>query len=304
MRHGEATSYVTFVSLGALSDYAEALFLRVSGGGLLEDAAGGLWQAGVMNLSPVELRVLGALIEKEITTPEYYPLSLNALLAASNQRSSRDPVMELSEEEVRQALHGLEDLGLVSPTRDARVSKWEHHARTVLNLRRDETAVLALLLLRGPQTPGEIRSRADRLYSFDDLPQVTSTLDRMAGRSPAAAGQPMTPEATGPLTAVLARQPGARESRYMHLLGGDVPAGAATGPGRAGSSPVGAGSAGASGSDGERMVDLERTVEGLLADVRELKARVDLLDGGSREGFSDENRGKSGDRDKNEDAPV
>ena len=257
-----------------------------------------------MNLSPVELRVLGALIEKEITTPEYYPLSLNALLAASNQRSSREPVMELSEEEVRQALHGLEDLGLVSPTRDARVSKWEHHARTVLNLRRDETAVLALLLLRGPQTPGEIRSRADRLYSFDDLAQVTSTLDRMVGRSQAVAGQPMTPEATGPLTAVLARQPGARESRYMHLLGGDVPAGTATGAGRAASSPVGVGSAGGSGSDGERILDLERTVEGLLADVRELKARVDLLDGGSGEGSSDNNRGKSGGWDKNEDVPV
>ncbi len=256
-----------------------------------------------MTLSVVEARVLGALLEKEITTPEYYPLSLNALLAASNQRSSRDPVMELSEEEVRQALHGLGDLGLVSPTRDGRVSKWEHHARTVLNLRRDETAVLALLLLRGPQTPGEIRSRADRLYSFDDLAQVTSTLDRMAGRSPAAAGQPIIPEATGPLTAVLARQPGARESRYMHLLGGDVPAGAATGPGRAGSSPVGVVSGGL-GSDGERMLDLERTVEGLLVDVRELKARVDLLDGGSRERFSDKSQGKSGGWDKNEDAPV
>ena len=268
-----------------------------------------------MILSVVELRVLGALIEKEITTPEYYPLSLNALLAASNQRSSRDPVMELSEEEVRQALHGLEDVGLVSPTRDARVSKWEHHARTVLNLRRDETAVLALLLLRGPQTPGEIRSRADRLYSFDDLPQVASTLDRMAGRPAVAAEQRITPESTGPLTAVLPRQPGARESRYMHLLGGDVPAGAAAG--RAGSAPVSAsGSAGSgvgvadgSGAGGERLhVErvgrLERTVEGLLAEVRELKARVDAFDGGSAEVFSEKNREKSVAPDKNEDAPV
>ncbi len=241
-----------------------------------------------MTLSVVEMRVLGALIEKEITTPEYYPLSLNALLAASNQRSSRDPVMELSEEEVRQALHGLEDLGLVSPTRDGRVSKWEHHARTVLNLRRDETAVLALLLLRGPQTPGEVRSRADRLYSFDDLAQVTSTLDRMAGRPAAAPGEPMTPESTGPLTAVLPRQPGARESRYMHLLGREVPSWAAAGPDRAGEFSVSAGSgvgsavgsSGGLGTQGERLMELERTVAGLVAEVRDLKARVHALDGG------------------------
>ena len=95
-----------------------------------------------MHLNQTQIRVLGCLVEKEITTPENYPLSLNSLINACNQRSSRDPVMDLSEEEVRQALHALEELGLTSTVRDSRVAKFEHRARTVLNLRRDETAVL------------------------------------------------------------------------------------------------------------------------------------------------------------------
>ncbi len=171
-----------------------------------------------MQLTIPELRALGALIEKEITTPETYPLSLNALEAAANQRSSRDPVLELTEEELRQALHGLEELDLVAPVRDSRVAKWEHRARTVLHLRRDETAILCLLLLRGPQTPGELRSRADRLYAFDDLGAVTATLDRLAARPPLAEGATEAGN-TGPLVTALPRQPGAREIRYTHLLG-------------------------------------------------------------------------------------
>ncbi len=181
-----------------------------------------------MVLSPNELRVLGVLMEKEITTPEYYPLSLNALQAASNQRSSRDPVLELSEEEIRQALHALEDRALVTPTRDSRVPKYEHRARTVLNLRRDETAILCLLLLRGPQTPGELRSRADRLHTFDDLASVIATLDRLAARpAPSGPEAPPVPDATGPLTVILPRQPGSREARYAHLLGGPIASGSA-----------------------------------------------------------------------------
>ena len=177
-----------------------------------------------MQLSISEVRVLGALIEKEITTPDIYPLSLNALQAAANQRSSRDPVLDLSGEDLRQALHALEDRGLTSPARgglsgaSSRVTKYEHHARTVLNLRRDETALLCLLLLRGPQTPGELRSRSDRLFAFEDLPSVVATLDRMAGRQAAddsSAG-------TGALVVLLPRQPGSREARFAHLLGGPV----------------------------------------------------------------------------------
>jgi uncharacterized protein YceH (UPF0502 family) len=175
-----------------------------------------------MTLDPIQLRVLGALIEKEIATPENYPLSLNALVNACNQRSSRDPVLNLTEDEVRQAIHSLEELELTAPVYDSRVPKYEHRIRTVLNLRRDETAVLCLLMLRGPQTPGELRSRADRLHAFDDITAVTSTLDRLASR-PQLGEEASAPDATGPLAMMLPRQPGSRESRYMHLLGGAVP---------------------------------------------------------------------------------
>lgn len=158
-------------------------------------------------LNPVEARVAGALVEKEITTPEYYPLSMNALVNACNQKSSRDPVMELTERDVRGALNGLEERALVRVIPDARVSKFEHRLRDGLNLRRDEIAVVCLLLLRGPQTAAELRARADRLYAFDDAAAVTSTLERLGGRDE-------------PLTRQMARQPGAREARWRHLLDG------------------------------------------------------------------------------------
>jgi len=163
-----------------------------------------------MHLDPVQIRTLGALIEKEITTPENYPLSLNALVNACNQKSSRDPVMELTDADVRTALFDLEALNLARTLADSRVSKYEHRVRDALQLRRDETAVLCLLLLRGPQTPGELRTRSERMYAFDDLAAVTGTLNRVAART----------EGTGPLVAILPHQPGSREARYTHLLGG------------------------------------------------------------------------------------
>jgi uncharacterized protein YceH (UPF0502 family) len=160
-----------------------------------------------MQLDPHSLRVLGALMEKEMTTPDLYPLTVNALLAAANQRSSRDPVLDLNEDEVRNALDTLRQHELALPARDSgRAARFEHRIRTVLNLRRDETAVLCLLLLRGPQTPGELRSRADRMFAFEELAQVQSTLDRLAARE-------------RPLVQVLAKAPGSREARWMHLLG-------------------------------------------------------------------------------------
>ncbi len=160
-----------------------------------------------MQLDASSLRVLGALMEKEMTTPDLYPLTINALIAACNQRSSRDPVMDLSEDEVRTALHTLQDLELAVPARDSgRAARYEHRIRTVLNLRRDETAVLCLLSLRGPQTPGELRSRSDRMHSFDELASVQATLERLAARDT-------------PLTAALPRAPGSREVRWTHLLG-------------------------------------------------------------------------------------
>lgn len=157
--------------------------------------------------NPVQARVLGALIEKEITTPEYYPLSLNALVNACNQKSSREPVMELSETEVRSALFELEGESLIRVLADTRVPKYEHRLRDPLQLRRDEIAVLCLLLLRGSQTAGELRARADRLFSFDDTAAVTATLERLASRAE-------------PVVRLLARQPGAREARWRHLLDG------------------------------------------------------------------------------------
>ncbi len=230
----------------------------------------------MQQLDPIQLRVLGSLIEKEITTPENYPLSLNALLNACNQRSSRDPVLDLTEEEIRQALHTLEDLALVTPVRDARVPKYEHRIRTVLNLRRDETAILCLLMLRGPQTPGELRSRADRLYTFDDLAAVQTTLERLANRTPLDEAGNQT---TGPLTAVLPRQPGSREARYAHLLG-DAPS--LTSPRYSGLADAANPSEGnppvADSTTRERIARLEAEVATLTAALQDLQARIDLLE--------------------------
>lgn len=150
-------------------------------------------------------------MEKEITTPEYYPLSLNALLNACNQRSNREPVMNLDEAAVRDALHSLEGQSLVrsvSPA-DSRVAKYEHRLQEAYNFYRHETAILCLLLLRGPQTPGELRGRSERMHSFDDLNAVQSSLQRLMKREP-------------PLVKALPRHPGTKETRYVHLLSGDV----------------------------------------------------------------------------------
>ncbi len=229
-----------------------------------------------MTLDPVQVRVLGALMEKEIATPETYPLSLNALIAACNQRSSRDPVMELTEEQVRQALHGLEDLALTAAVRDSRVAKYEHRIRTVLNLRRDETAVLCLLFLRGPQTPGELRSRSERLYSFDGLDAVESTLARMTASAPAE--EIASAQRLAPLVAVLPRQPGSREARYAHLLGGPVEA-AARDSGSAGFSSGGPAAVERDGSSmapsvTARMDALEAEVAALRSAIASIEARL------------------------------
>ena len=160
-----------------------------------------------LNLSSAAARVLGCLLEKESTTPEYYPLSLLALMNACNQRSSRHPVMDLGEDEVRMALHQLEDAGLAAAVRgtESRVAKFAHHIGEVYNLRRGEHAVLCVLLLRGPQTPGELRGRTDRLHRFVTLDEVESALQQLAQREP-------------PLARALPREPGSREVRYRHLL--------------------------------------------------------------------------------------
>lgn len=204
----------------------------------------------MLTLTAAEVRVLGALIEKGITTPEYYPLSLNALVNACNQKSSRDPVMELSEAEVRTALFELEQLGLVRVLADSRVSKFEHLAYGKLGLGRPETAVLGLLLLRGPQTAAELRARSERMYTFDDVAAVTAVLERLASREE-------------PLVVQLARQPGARESRWAHRLGGDVEAAEASGVAASTGAP-------APGLQG-RVAELEQMVQALEERLRALE---------------------------------
>jgi uncharacterized protein YceH (UPF0502 family) len=194
-----------------------------------------------MVLSGIEVRVLGSLVEKDITTPDYYPLSLHALVNACNQKSNRDPVMNLDEESVRQALFSLHDHGLAGPAggADSRVSKYEHRLQEAYNFTRAETAILCVLLLRGPQTPGELRGRTERMHAFADLTEVQSGLQRLMQREPS-------------LVKVLPRQPGTKESRYVHLLSGDVEGGEQD------SAPI----AGASADD-LRVVQLEEQVKGL-----------------------------------------
>src|ERR1700757_2497246 len=164
-----------------------------------------------LRLTPSEARVLGALIEKEVTTPEYYPLSLNGLINACNQRSNREPVMDVDEEAVRQALHGLEDDGLTGRARsaDGRVAKYEHWLGEAFNFSRPETALMCVLLLRGPQTPGELRGRAERMHRFEEISDVLGGLQRLMDREPS-------------LAMLLPRQAGTKEARYAHLLSGPV----------------------------------------------------------------------------------
>jgi hypothetical protein len=213
-------------------------------------------------LSEVETRVLGSLIEKDITTPDYYPLSLNALVNACNQKNNRDPVMHLDEDAVRQALDSLHNQRLAGPTSsaDSRVTKYEHRLQEVFNFTRGETAILCVLLLRGPQTPGELRGRSERMHPFEDLTEVQSTLQRLIERQP-------------PLVKVLPRQPGTKEARSMHLLGGDgeEPEGdGGTSPGRTVSSASGSRPA----PEGERIARLETAVADLGKEVAELKQQL------------------------------
>ena len=203
-------------------------------------------------LNEVEARVLGALLEKEITTPEYYPLSLNALVNACKQKSNRDPVMNLEEDSVRAALRALHDNSLARSVSaaDSRVTKYEHRLQEAFNFDRREAAIFCELLLRGPQTPGELRSRAERMHHFDDLSEVLSALQRLMSRQP-------------PLVKVLARQPGTKESRYVHLLSGDVEP--------ASSSAVHETPAVTSRENADKFSRLESEVAELRKDVADLK---------------------------------
>lgn len=209
-----------------------------------------------IKLTANEVRVLGSLIEKDITTPEYYPLSLNALLNACNQKSNRDPVMQLDEDAVRDALEGLQEQRMAGSARgaDSRVTKYEQRLQEVFNFTRPEIAVLCVLLLRGPQTPGELRGRSERLFHFEALDDVQSALQKLMQRDP-------------PLAKVMPRQPGTKESRYAHLLAGDVveaelptPSGAKTEQ---------------SSQDAGRIARLEEEVVELRREVDEVKDHLE-----------------------------
>jgi uncharacterized protein len=205
-----------------------------------------------LNLNEIEVRVLGSLIEKDITTPDYYPLSLNALVNACNQKNNRDPVMTLNEDSVRQALSSLQEKRLAGPAggADSRVTKYEHRLQEVFNFDRREIAVICVLLLRGPQTPGELRGRTERMYKFEALEDVEATLKRLMEREP-------------PLAAILPRQPGTKEARYTHLFSGESITIATELP----SSP-------ARTSDDSRIANLEVEISALRQEVAELKRQV------------------------------
>jgi uncharacterized protein len=206
-------------------------------------------------LTEIEARVLGCLVEKEITTPEYYPLSLNALLHACNQKSNRDPAMNLDESQVRQALRSLNDQMLArSASGDSRVAKYEHRLADVFNFTRPETAVLCELLLRGPQTPGELRSRAERMHPFEDLSVVHSTLKHLMEREP-------------PLVKLLPRQAGNKEARYAHLLSGDVEVSESA------TASVREVEPSKSAGETERITQLESEIAGLQKEIEDLKAQ-------------------------------
>ncbi len=236
-------------------------------------------------MSPVEARVLGALWEKELTTPDYYPLSLHALVAACNQKSNRDPVMTLDENAVKQAMGMLEkhEFAGAADTMDSRVTKYEHRLGEAFNFGRREAAVMCELLLRGPQTPGELRSRASRMHPpgaadralFDDLDAVQSTLHALMHREP-------------PLVKILPRQPGTKEARYAQLLSQEAAAPEVTAPepsaastnarvapgvrsARTGNTSA---ESGENGAESERLARLEEEVAALREEISSLKQQV------------------------------
>jgi uncharacterized protein len=204
-----------------------------------------------IELNQIEVRVLGALVEKETTTPDYYPMSLNALINACNQRSNREPVMNLDESAVRAALDSLEAKGLAGPisSAESRVTKYAHRLPETFNFDRRETAVLCVLFLRGPQTPGELRGRTERMYRFDGLEAVESVLHRLRERQP-------------PLVKKLPRLPGTKESRYAHLLAGEVEGGAELS------------AASEIGHETDRIAHLENEVAALQKEVADLRQQL------------------------------
>ena len=203
-----------------------------------------------LELASEELRVLGSLVEKDLTTPEYYPLSLNALVNACNQKSNREPVVAYTEDAVRAALDSLRDRAYIAYVHESgsRVEKYRHKLGEVFNFTRGELALSAVLMLRGPQTAAELRERTQRMHSFDDLETTTHFLEKLAERD---------------LAVLLPRQPGHKEPRWMHLFGGEIDASA---------EPVAAAS-----PRPDRVAALEEEVAALRRELEELKQQIEPL---------------------------
>jgi uncharacterized protein len=213
-----------------------------------------------MNLNLYETRVIGCLIEKAITTPEQYPLSLNALVNACNQKSNRDPVLELNEATVQETVDGLIKKFLVSRGYGSRVTKYQHRFCNsefgTLQLSERATGIMCELLLRGPQTPGELRTRTERLCKFDDVNEVETELEGLMAREE-------------PLVAKLPREPGKRESRYAHLFSGN--------PQPATVPTMECDSVETTVSDRQRIVTLEKQVQELQLGLDELRQKYEQL---------------------------
>lgn len=203
----------------------------------------------LVQLTPLEARVLGCLIEKQATTPEVYPLTLNAAQLACNQKSNREPVMNAELGAVGQALRTLEDKQLVRVAHGARAQRYEHTADAALNLTARSRAIVALLLLRGPQTQNELQTRSERLADFPDAAMIGDTLERLAAREP-------------PLVVNIGRAPGQREDRYMHLMSGPVSVESLP-PARVRSS-----------ESQDRYAELEARIEALESAVAELRQNL------------------------------
>ena len=203
-------------------------------------------------LSLLETRILGTLVEKQRTVPDTYPLSVNALQAGCNQKTSRNPVMETTESEILVALDALKEKGWVREVSGGRVSRFEHQVERVLGVPTQASALLTVLMLRGPQTAGELRLNCERLYRFADISSVEAFLEELAAR------------ADGALVVELPRLPGARENRWMHLLGGQPQIES----GQASVRPV------AANQDMEELRARVTALEGEMAELRNLLRQV------------------------------
>ncbi|MFA0436307.1 YceH family protein [Vibrio breoganii] len=215
----------------------------------------------LLQLSPLEARIIGCLIEKEVTTPDYYPLNLNSLTTACNQKSNRDPVMELSDAEVLDGINALTDRRLVNDESsfNSRTAKYRHRFCNTefgdLQFSAQEKAIVCVMLLRGAQTPGEIRTRTNRLAQFADVKEVEATLDKLANLDT-------------PIVVKLPREPGKRESRYQHLFCGevDIEALATATPVSSVKTPT-----------AEKLEALEQEVASLKSEVAELRALIESV---------------------------